>query len=543
MSRFKRTEISRFPRPLSDHPEDKAYWGCLDPPVSVQEYGPITNIDISRVQPHLVAVTSYSKVQIYNPDTNDVYKNLNKFQDACYGGTFRHDGKLVAAGTSEGNVKMFDVNTKTVLRVFRGHDCATHRVGFTRDNTHLASFSDDKTVKVWDIPSETAVDTFDLHKDYVRAGCVSAVSDDILVSGSYDHTVRLWDRRAGGEGLVMDHGAPVESVLLLQGGGLLASTGGHHIKIWDLVGGGRMIATLSPHHKTVTCVGLTGGGRRLVSGSLDRQVKFTDLTTFQVVYSLPFPSPVLSVAVSPDDSLVAAGMPDGLVQFLRRKPDKPGIGRPGGENRENRRNKQHHRYLRFTQFTPAPGDMVVAADNRDVELRHDTLLRKFEYSRALDQVMKPYVQRTKPEYTYSLLYELMRREGLKTALAGRDEKSLLLIMNYVTRYITDNRFSKLLVVVADMLIDMYCLEHGMSSAIDKKFNDLNRRLEREVRYVEELLKLQGTVDLVLAASSAGEEGGGGRVEQEVARREEEQVTTKQSSCAKDDEQSLVVSVS
>merc|ERR1719228_883439 len=147
--------------------------------------------------------------------------------------------------------------------------------------------------------------------------------------------------------------------------------------------------------------------------------------------------------------------------------------------REKRVKKTHYRYLRYTEFTPAPGDVVVSADTKDVELRHDMLLRKFEYSKALDQVLKPYVQRTKPEYTYSLLYELMRREGLQTALAGRDEKSLLLIMNYVTRYITDNRFSKLLVVVADM----YCLEHGMSSAIDKKFNDLNRRLEREVRYV------------------------------------------------------------
>merc|ERR1719228_1132330 len=125
--------------------------------------------------------------------------------------------------------------------------------------------------------------------------------------------------------------------------------------------------------------------------------------------------------------------------------------------REKRVKKTHYRYLRYTEFTPAPGDVVVSADTKDVELRHDMLLRKFEYSKALDQVLKPYVQRKKPEYTYSLLYELMRREGLKTALAGRDEKSLLLVM--------------------------YCLDHGMTSAVDRMFVDLSRKLDREVRYM------------------------------------------------------------
>ena len=40
--------------------------------------------------------------------------------------------------------------------------------------------------------------------------------------------------------------------------------------------------------------------------------------------------------------------------------------------------------------------------------RHDHFLRKFEYSKALDQVLKLYVQKRYPEYTYSVLRELKR---------------------------------------------------------------------------------------------------------------------------------------
>ena len=61
---------------------------------------------------------------------------------------------------------------------------------------------------------------------------------------------------------------------------------------------------------------------------------------------------------------------------------------------------RNHRYLQYTQYTPAQTDTVVSDVKKDIELRHDFLLRKFEYSRALDAVLKPFVARKKPEYTY-----------------------------------------------------------------------------------------------------------------------------------------------
>ncbi len=40
-----------------------------------------------------------------------------------------------------------------------------------------------------------------------------------------------------------------------------------------------------------------GEHKRLLSGSLDHHVKVYDLTSYEVVHSLKFPAPVLSVAV------------------------------------------------------------------------------------------------------------------------------------------------------------------------------------------------------------------------------------------------------
>merc|ERR1719341_1518889 len=199
----------------------------------------------------------------------------------------------------------------------------------------VVSWSDDKTVVAWDLPTETATATFSAHTDYVRAGALLPNSPDLVVSASYDHTAMLWDRRldcSAGASLEVKHGAPVEACLVTSSGGLLVTAGGTMVKIWDLVAGGRLLASL------------------------------------------------MAVAVSKDDSLVVAGMLDGLVQWQTLKEDEV----KDGMRTDTRRYKKmtSHRYLQHTAFTPSPGDEVVKAEKRDIELRHDTLLRKFEYNKA-----------------------------------------------------------------------------------------------------------------------------------------------------------------
>merc|ERR1719495_2657525 len=199
--------------------------------------------------------------------------------------------------------------------------------------------------------------------------------------------------------------------------------------------GGKLLSSISPHHKTITSLCVSGSGQCLVSGSLDRQVTWTDLSTFRQVYSKSFPTSVMSLGIGADDKTLVVGM---LVN-----------GMEVGTKRYKK--VTNHKYLKHTQFTPSPGDLVIGEANKDIELRHDNLLRKFEYSKALDAVLKPYVARKKPEYTYSLMMELIRREGLRGALAGREEKQLCSVLQFVNRYLADSRFTTMMIHVADLL--------------------------------------------------------------------------------------------
>jgi hypothetical protein len=73
-TRFKRTEIVKFPLLQSRvKTEDAEYWKYLQNPVTIREYGPVQSIDISPIAPYYVAVTGSSRVQIFDPVSNQVH--------------------------------------------------------------------------------------------------------------------------------------------------------------------------------------------------------------------------------------------------------------------------------------------------------------------------------------------------------------------------------------------------------------------------------------------------------------------------------------
>ncbi|KAK0555313.1 U3 small nucleolar RNA-associated protein 15 [Tilletia horrida] len=286
------------------------------------------------------AVTAGSRVQIYDSNTARVTKSINRFKDVARSANIRQDAKLMVAGDDSGLIQIFDLSSRAILRTMRGHRLATHVTHFSSDPTQVLSASDDKTVRLWDIPTQEPITVLDRHTDYVRSAIVSPDNPSLLLSGSYDGTVRLWDVRMEGhkEAMRMKHGAPVEDVLILPtgGGGLALSCGGPVLRVWDLMMGGRCARAVSNHQKTITSMSFSlaspshdqaldeeGAGSqsrlRLLTAGLDQLVKVYDpALDYRVTHTMRYPSPILSLALSPDESTLATGMADGTLCVRRR---------------------------------------------------------------------------------------------------------------------------------------------------------------------------------------------------------------------------------
>ena len=464
-------------------------------PVTKKEYGPITHIDFSPVEPHNFAVTNSTRVQIYSPKSLQVLKVISRFKEQAHCGSFRDDGRLLVAGGDEGDVKLFDVDGKSLLRVFKGHSGSVHVTKFLADRVHLFSGSDDNRVCVWDIPSEKELISYKDHEDYVRCGVASMASKDIILTGAYDHTVKMWDTRTTDCAISVNHGHPVESVLMFPSGGIFLSAGGNVIKVWDALAGGRLLTTLCHHHKTITTLSFCKNYQRLISGSIDRHIKIYDVSSYQVVHTLDVPGSVLSIGVPADNSLLVVGTAEGLLSMQRRKSEDQ-------EGRKKKRPATYRFHLKGQNYTPAQGDEIFEHKRKEKLQKYDKFFKKFNYSKALDEAV--HVRRIEPEVTVSVIQELIRRDGLKPALAARDDKSLGHIIKFIQRNISNPRFTATLTDIASLLLDMYSSHIGQCAEVDSLLQRLRTTVKQEVDYLKQLMEAMGTMDMLFAATSANQ---------------------------------------
>ncbi len=127
------------------------------------------------------------------------------------------------------------------LGTLRGHTDDVETVATTSVGGRqvVVSGSRDRTVRLWDLATRRPLARLSGHTNWVRKVAVTDLDGDrIAVSGSDDGTVRLWDlARRKPLGRPIDQGEPVFSLAVAQDDGRpVAITGGRDgsVRVWDL---------------------------------------------------------------------------------------------------------------------------------------------------------------------------------------------------------------------------------------------------------------------------------------------------------------------
>ena len=119
-----------------------------------------------------------------------------------------------------------------LVRTLLGHTQPIWAVA--TDGTYIVSGSEDHTVKLWNLASGACLRTLVGHSDTVRSVAVTATGATI-VSGSNDRTAKLWDLTTGGCVRTLEgHSHYVISVALSTcGKHIVSSSYDDTIKVWD----------------------------------------------------------------------------------------------------------------------------------------------------------------------------------------------------------------------------------------------------------------------------------------------------------------------
>ena len=529
-----KTPAKQFPPSAkAESPAERRYWRSFRGAV-LPQLAPATCVDYAASTGNL-AVTAGSRVSIFTPGSDDPERHLTAFESIAHSAVFRPDGEALVAGSNSGSVLLFDTRSRSLLRQMEGHTRATRCARCSADKLHLLSSSDDATSRWWDVPTGQQLARLTGHTDYVRACAVSPLSDDSVATGSYDHTVRLWDTRTFAQTHRIHHGAPVESVCFLPGGTLLASAGGHQVCVWDIASGGRLLQCMRNHQKAVVCVrahfdcGPPSLGEqcpRLITCSLDGHVKFHELDNFSVTHSSRFASAALCVAFPPNANRIAVGLGSGDVHVRtrdkrRRSYDaqaaetEAGLestslaalkrqGEPKGllptqiaQRRVRSKSAVAPELAKGQSERAAENDLKVASRRKQHLAAHDKQLKQFKHKEALDSAI---AERT-PEAVISVLEELAQRGSLNRSLAGRDADSLVPLLDFLHRHLVEPRCAKLLSSVAHRIVDIYGPSVGESVEVDALLRKLKDRAAQEVALQKELLQIQGLLEPLTSSAA------------------------------------------
>lgn len=368
--------------------------------------------------------------------------------------------------------------------------------------------------------------------------------NQLAFSGSYDHTIRVWDVKLDDDSNALDpegrgneqnrclavlsHGAPVEALLTMPSTNpdvpvWLLSAGGLEVKVWNPITGECVETVETQHRKTITTLlpvlrqpntaqdessktkTNTIPMWRIVTGSLDGCIRIHQWSSktgsMEHIHGIKVGegAPITTLAVNETGDRLAIGTAEGMVLVRQRGPSVT-----------QQKRKQPPRagtYSFFTRGTNVAMDDASAAASNDFVLgagqqsnkkrklrKYDQCLKQFRYGDALDEALDTRI----PQVVVAVLEELGKRRGLTIALSNRDEESLEPILAFLVRYITRPRFTTVLIGVAHLIIDIYGNVAGQSETIDELFVKLRIQVSAECQAQKSLLMLMGQLDAVLA---------------------------------------------
>lgn len=469
--------------------KEKTFWETrLTPDEQFRDIGSVDNIDYNPHNLNELLVSSLARISMYDCNSLELertYKTNTQYQ--VYGGCFRKsDGRLIAAGSEEGKVFVFESHNPNPLRTF-DIKAPTHRALFMENK--LVVFSDDLAVRILDVGSGDTIRTYgdvggkknessSFHQDYVRCGCLI---DQLIVSGSYDHTVKLWDPRVDNLKPVMEynHGHSVES-FCTRGKTLLISVGGNKLHVFDMVAGKTLANIIPKHHKTITCVS-NYEDKYLLTGGLDGYLNILDFNYEYVTRFNYDEAQILSLAVNP--KLLAVGFNNHHIHLKRFKDS---IKKSNDEMAEleklqsgyfgpNMVTRYFHEAIAESQDPAATHRAMLAIKQKKTPIALDDagglyepvviprfrpknlskrpiekLLAGFHHSKALEAALRNH--RNDPDSVLFVLQELMKRDKLKVAITGCCD--VITLMEFISTQLSDIRHNRILLDSALILIGL-----------------------------------------------------------------------------------------
>ncbi|POR35859.1 Vegetative incompatibility protein HET-E-1, partial [Tolypocladium paradoxum] len=248
-------------------------------------------------------------------------QTIEAYGTKSYDVVYSHNGKHIAAASSNDTIRIWEHATGKCLYILSGHQMPVTSVGFSHDDQLVVSGSRDTTVKVWDAVRGKCLRTLEGHTGRVTSVSFSHDSE-LIVSGSDDQAIRVWVQSSGScRQILSGHEGGIYRVSFSHNGQRIISTSmDKTCRIWNAYTG--QLVRILDYHEQVELLGpaVASPDHKLVASRSLGNVALWEQGRRRILRKLEVNGGlVLAMAFSHDSQMVAAGDSTGTIKIWRSR--------------------------------------------------------------------------------------------------------------------------------------------------------------------------------------------------------------------------------
>ncbi|OCK80603.1 WD40 repeat-like protein [Lepidopterella palustris CBS 459.81] len=219
--------------------------------------------------------------------------------------------------TSSSTTYQKDTSTPGLVQTYDAHGYEVLDIAVSDDNARFTSVGGDKTVFLWDVASARTLRRWSGHVGRINACSFGGAEGSVVVSGSYDGTVRLWDVKSQSHKPLMvfsEAKDSISSVSVVDHEIMSGSIDGR-VRVYDLRMGTIYIDVIG---HPVTSLTPTNPSASLLVSSLDSTLRLMDKPDGKLLKAYKAPEYTntdyrIRSTLGLNDSVVVSGSESGLI--------------------------------------------------------------------------------------------------------------------------------------------------------------------------------------------------------------------------------------